>query len=456
MGVLLDHAQDKVVLINEEGEVTYANEAVERILDWKPAELVGDIVFDYIHSEDVEKVRAACEETMTATTYTETTCQYRFRARDDSWVWLESRMSNVTAEGLDGYVVSSRDITDRIEAQRESRELTARLKELSNTTGEVLWMFNSDWSELLFVNPSYEAVYGQPIDELEADPSAFLDAIHPNDVPAVEEAMNRLAKGNPVDIEYRVNPDEDYRVWVWVQAEPIIEDGEVVRLTGFSRDITDRYRRERQLYVMDNLLRHNIRNDMTVILGNAKMIEKKTPEAADRVAVIRRTGENLLASAEKERKIIDIMTSSVRRQSLNLEEVILDSVEVVRERYPAARFDVSHVSGTAVCALDDLQVGVVELLENAACHSERDDPSISIATHRTEDNVNLVVKSDPPPIPDIEAQVLTGNHELNDIYHSGGLGLWLIYWVVELSDGHIEVSTDPDKGNRIQLALPRE
>ncbi|TKX83085.1 PAS domain S-box protein, partial [Halorubrum sp. SS5] len=107
------------------------------------------------------------------------TAEYRHRAEDGSWVWLESRMSNLTDGELDGFVVSSRDVTDRVRAEREREEATAHLREIAAVSSDVLWMFDADWSELLFANPAYEEMYGRSLDELRGDPATFLDAIHP-------------------------------------------------------------------------------------------------------------------------------------------------------------------------------------------------------------------------------------------------------------------------------------
>jgi len=267
LGVLLDHAQDKIALLDDDGRFTYVNNAARRILGYEPDDLVGTSTFDYVHPDDVETVRERFAEVIASDDYSAGTVNYRFRAADDSWVWLESRMSNVTDDRLDGYVVSSRDVTDRERAKQEYQALSTRLSELSATTSDVLWLFSGDWSELLFVNPAYESVFGQPTETIERDPEAFLDVIHPDDRPAVREAMACLVDGQSVDMEYRVDAATEYRNWVWVQAEPIIEVDDVVRIAGFVRDITDRRRRERQLSVRDTLLSHNVRNDMVVIIG---------------------------------------------------------------------------------------------------------------------------------------------------------------------------------------------
>lgn len=454
LGVLLDHTQDKIVLLDERGRFTYANEAVRRILGWDPEELLGEDAFQYIHPDDRQAAREMFERTIERDSYTESTLEMRYRSRDGDWVWVESRMTNLTDDTLGGYVVSSRDITDRVAAQTETRETSKRLRELSETTGEVLWMFDGDWSELLFLNPAFEEVYGIPAGDIEADPTTFLEAVHPADVPEVRAAMDRLTRGEAVDIEYRVNAEEDYETWVWVQAQPIVEDGEVVRITGFSRDVTDRHRRERQLVVMDKLLRHNVRNDMNVVLGSAELIESEFPEAGEQTAVIRRTSEGLLASADKEREIIQLLTSSGGPRPVELRSILEDAIEKVTDRFPDAEIRLRGPESPRARAVSELPAAVVELLENAIRHAEGPETTVSVDLVSEEETVGFAVIDDAPPIPTVEAQVLAGEHEMNDIYHSTGLGLWLVYWTVTLSDGSIAVRRGAD-GNRIEVRLPK-
>jgi PAS domain S-box-containing protein len=454
MGVLIDHAQDKIVLVDEQGEITYANDAATRILGWDPEELVGSNAFEQIHPDDAEAAQTAFERVISADSFTEATAELRYRNADGSWVWMESRISNVTDDALDGYVVSSRDITDRVEAERERCETATRLEELSGATSDVLWMFNADWSELLFVNPSYEEMYGQEIEEVESNVDAFLDAVHPDDVPAVEAALTDVAAGDSVSIEYRVNAAKDYSVWVWAQAEPIIEDGSVVRIAGFSRDITDRHRRERQLTVLDNLLRHNLRNDLNTILGNAELIEAECPEIADRTAVIRQTGQSLLESACKQREIITVLTEEGTPERVDLCEAASDAAETIRSRFPDARIEVSYTGTVSAVALNEIRLAVGELVENAVVHSGSEEPLVRVSVRSVADRAVVVIEDEGPEIPEIESNVLTGDRDMTNVYHSNGMGLWLAHWVVELSNGSIEVESE-ERGNRVRVTLPR-
>ncbi|MGQ3414276.1 PAS domain S-box protein [Natrinema sp. LN54] len=452
--ILLEHAQDKLAVVDESGRYLYVNDASESLLGYEPAQLVGEQSREYVHPDDRQTVADRFER-VSATGDRSATVRYRHATRSGEWVWLESRFTDLPDDALEGYAVSSRDITDQIAAERDRRDAESRLRTIAGTVGDVLWMFDGDWSEVLFVNPAYEDVFGQSVANLEADPQQFLEVVHPDDVPCVREAMRRVSSGESVDVEYRVNPTTDYGRWVWVRSEPIVEDGEVVRIVGFSRDITDRRRRERQLAVMDNLLRHNLRNDLSVILGNAECIAREAEEPSHgRAEIIRQQGADLLESADKQREIIELLTAQSVPDAIDLVPVVADAVEPIRERYPDATIRTALPDAATANALYEIQLAVTELLENAVDHAPDKSPDISVTVRSRPETVDIEIRDSCPPIPEVEFRVLTGDWEMDDVYHTSGLGLWLVYWVVDLSDGHIAFERT-ETGNAITVTLPR-
>ena len=130
-------------------------------------------------------------------------------------------------------------------ARKQAERTQRRLREITDSSVDCLWVFTSDWDELLFVS-GYEQVWGRSAESLRENPGDFLGTVHPDDRESVEAAIERLSAGSTVDIEYRIRTDEGL-TWVWVEGEPIYDDGEVVRIVGFARDITDRKHRERAL-----------------------------------------------------------------------------------------------------------------------------------------------------------------------------------------------------------------
>ncbi|MDS0279108.1 PAS domain-containing sensor histidine kinase [Halomicroarcula sp. S1AR25-4] len=454
--ILLEYTQDKIAVLDESGAYTYVNAAAERILGFDPDTLVGQNVFEYIHPEDCAEVQAQFESIVrTDEAFLADTATYRHRASDGSWVWLESRMSNLTDSELSGYVVSSRVVTDRVEAERDRRETRERLQELADTTDDVLWMFDGDWSELLFCNPAYEDVFGRPIEELESDPQSFLEAVYPPDRQVAEEAMERLSNGVQTDLVMRVNPSTDYNRWLWVQGEPIVRDGEVVRIAGFSRDVTDRRRRERQLLVIDNFLRHNVRNQLNVVIGNAAALEADLDgEREDRTAMIRRAGETLLETAEKQRDIVNVLTTMPQSTTTDVAATVRDAVAPLRDQYSDATIDTAASESVIVEGPGELSIAVAELVENGIRHARSDRPTVTVSVRTTADDVELSVTDEAPPIPEYDRRVLLGDHEMTAVNHSRGCGLWLVYWIVDLAGGSIDHTAD-ESGNTVTISLRR-
>lgn len=167
--------------------------------------------------------------------------------------------------------------------------------------------------------------------------------------------------------------------------------------------------------VMDNLLRHNLRNDLTTILGNANLIEDKAPASAPEVEVIRRTVDELLGSTEKQRDLIDILSRDATPVRLDLARVLETAVGTVRDQHPAATIEIDWPASLHARALVELEVAITELLENGIRHSEEVEPTIGISARRDGETVRVTVEDDGPVIPDIESRVLTGEYEMDDL-----------------------------------------
>ncbi|WP_459877679.1 PAS domain-containing protein [Halorubrum gandharaense] len=127
------------------------------------------------------------------------------------------------------------------------REREERFRQLAEHIQEIVWMSDPESEELIYVNPAYEAIWGRSAESLYEDPTSFVDGIHHEDRPRVEEALAAHANGE-YDETYRIiRPDGELR-WVHDRAVPIENDaGEVYRVVGITSDITEQKEREREL-----------------------------------------------------------------------------------------------------------------------------------------------------------------------------------------------------------------
>ncbi|HZR84560.1 MAG TPA: PAS domain-containing protein [Candidatus Binatia bacterium] len=121
------------------------------------------------------------------------------------------------------------------------RENMERLRQVAEHINGVLWLNEvGDWGEsFLYVSPRYDAVWARDRGELQDRPDAWLDALHPDDRPAVEARFRAgIARGD-FDCEYRlVHPDGGTR-WIHDYVFPIRDvEGRTKRVARLSQDVT--------------------------------------------------------------------------------------------------------------------------------------------------------------------------------------------------------------------------
>ena len=151
--------------------------------------------------------------------------------------------------GSDQFTVLANRIANGVEqyrAEREAERAREHLEDLTGSSTDCLWMFDRDWEELLFIS-GYEEVWERPEAAIRDNPQDFLNGVHPEDRSFVRDAMAEVSEGESIDIEYRIVKGDEATGWVWVKGDPVLDDeGEVDRVVGFTRDISDRKERERR------------------------------------------------------------------------------------------------------------------------------------------------------------------------------------------------------------------
>jgi len=136
---LIEFSSDLVTVIGSDGTIRYQSPSVERLLGYSPDETVGDNAFDYIHPDDRDRVRAEFEQAV-ETRDSVRTVEYRLRNRSGDWRVVESVGTNPLDDpAVEGFVVNSRDVTERKERLQKLEELPAVARKLrqSETALEV-------------------------------------------------------------------------------------------------------------------------------------------------------------------------------------------------------------------------------------------------------------------------------------------------------------------------------
>jgi PAS domain S-box-containing protein len=166
--------------------------------------------------------------------------QWKIRRKDGRQVdALVSFRALARAGGGRCAVLTFSDVTDRIEAELRLKDSETRFRQIAENVREVLWVTDPAKSQMLYISPAYERVWGRGVADLLRNPLSFVDAIHPEDRARVVAAFPKQSRGDYDEVYRIVRPDGGVR-WIRDRAFPVMnEKGEVYRVTGIASDITD-------------------------------------------------------------------------------------------------------------------------------------------------------------------------------------------------------------------------
>lgn len=135
------------------------------------------------------------------------------------------------------------DITTRRQAELALRDSEERFRELAETIRDVFWVEDAGASKVHYVSPAFEGIWGRTVQSIYDNPRVWMEAIHADDRPRVEQAWGRVHEH--YNQEYRiVRPDGSLR-WIWDRAFPVYDAaGSLKRIVGIAEDITERKRAE--------------------------------------------------------------------------------------------------------------------------------------------------------------------------------------------------------------------
>ncbi|RLF50847.1 MAG: hypothetical protein DRN11_03900, partial [Thermoplasmata archaeon] len=230
--------------------VEYISPSIKKILGFSPEEIVGKSALEFIHPKEEEIAFNKFEEIISNPEKV-VSAKFRVRCKDGNWKIVEGRGRNLLANPVvEGIVIIFNDITELVEKKRALRESESKLKALFNATHDLLLLIASNGTILDF-NEAMAKSLGKKREEAIGknvwDYKEFIDG----------KAFNRRWR-YVMEVIKAKKPVHfvDSRDGRWFDNTyyPIFdENGNVIQVAIFARDITDlKKAKERLEQVVEN------------------------------------------------------------------------------------------------------------------------------------------------------------------------------------------------------------
>lgn len=231
-----------------EGLITACNPAAEALTGYDREDLVGSSLERLFPDEKNPDVfRSRCR--MALSDDQSARICFPIQGRDGETHPTEhvlASLDRATTGGEGAVLLLMREVTEEEVRARQIEEQLSYFREGVEHIDEVFWLTPPDKSEMLYISPAFEELWGRSTKALYEDSTLWLDGIHPDDRQAVREKLP-LQKEGEYDEQYRIiRPDGEVR-WVRDCAYPITDEtGDTVRIVGVVTDITERKRAEKE------------------------------------------------------------------------------------------------------------------------------------------------------------------------------------------------------------------
>jgi PAS domain S-box-containing protein len=358
--LMADNITDVMTRLSPDLVPTYESPSLVNVLGYQPEELTEKPVSDFTHPDDIDRVFA---QVMKAIESKDTnSVVFRHRHKDGHYVWLESTFRSLfddeTGEPTE-IVASSRDVTDRVEAEQQLRTLSQRLQ-LATEAGDIgIW----DWDV-----PSDALIWDEQMFSLHGvDPSQYsadlwrTGLLHPDDQARMQSEIAAMLDGEkPLDTEFRViHPDGELR---YLKGRAMVfrdAAGKLVRVVGVNWDIT-------LLKQAEDSLRLALETEKELGTLKSRFVSTASHEFRTPLAAILATTETLTHYRQRmDDAQIDARLGKIRQQVNYMKDIMEDVLQLARIQ--AGRIQFSPVSGD----LDVLCEEIIGELQTQPKYRER-------------------------------------------------------------------------------------
>jgi PAS domain S-box-containing protein len=240
---LVQNATDITTVLSSSGEVIYESPSFFRIFGYDESDVKNKTIFELIHPEDVEYAVTEFKKGLERGGVS-SSVQFRMRHKDGSYIPVESIGNNLLHEPeVNGIVINSRDITERLRAEEESNRLKLFYENILNKIPSDVVVFNHE-HQYLFVNEMAVRDTEKRKWLIGKDDYEYCEkyGVAKTVADSRRKMFNSVIESKiQLELEEKLNKSDGSNIWMLRRMYPVMDDNnQVTFMIGFGIDITER------------------------------------------------------------------------------------------------------------------------------------------------------------------------------------------------------------------------
>ncbi len=491
---LLLNIPDVVMNVARDGTILSINRAVMPGISIE--EPVGHSVYDYIALSQKDAMRNAINKVF-KTGKPGTSQILGVGPKGASSAWYESRMVPIKEAGkVAEIIIISTDITERKKAQETLQKNETRYRMLAENITDLIWTMDLNLN-YLYISPSVKNMRGYTAEE--AFTQKLSDVMPPASYKLATSTltkafllekmgMNEPSKAWTIELEYRCKGGST--IWTETKASFLRDaKGRAVGVIGVSRDITERKSAEKVLQKAYNELKqaqeqliqsskmaamgqlaagisHELNQPLTGIRGFAQAalmdLNKKSP--------LRNDIKRIIEQSERMDKIIKNVRifsrkSDFKMRKIDINKSLQNSLMLLKEQLRISDVTVKRSFAKLLPKLNadsnQLQQVFINMITNAKDAIASSRPSkggklfIKSCLSVDKKAIKVIFQDTGCGIPeDVLPSVFNPFFTTKSPAGGVGLGLSIVYRIIDDHRGSIDLKSKPGKGTTFEITLP--
>ncbi|MCK6616636.1 MAG: PAS domain S-box protein [Cyclobacteriaceae bacterium] len=279
MQLLLENASEVITIYEEDETIRYISPSVETILGYGQKELIGRSDMNNVHA-DHREIFDGLFRKMKENPDEKVTVQFEYKTKDGNYIWIEATGTNCMSNpAIHGFILNSRDITERRRAEQEQR-MRSKMQALSENSPDLITRLEQE--AISYINPVIESYTGKSpslflnrkVQDVELDKSVLETWLR------IVEQVNATENTVATEMDF---PSEMGKRVMQVNAIPEFDEtNKVESVLVVSHDITERKMIELEIQAKNKKITESInyaKRIQTAILPNTRVINRALPDS---------------------------------------------------------------------------------------------------------------------------------------------------------------------------------